>query len=59
MTLGISIEDLDIQSWVLFNSFKEKLVDGLPNLIFEKDKSYDACQFGKQVKSSFKSEKFI
>ena len=38
---------------------KKNLVDGLPSLVFEKDKVCDACQFGKQVKSSFKSKKFI
>ena len=35
------------------------LVDRLPSLIFEKEKVCDACQFCKQVKSSFKSKKFI
>ena len=38
---------------------KKNLVDGLPNIIFEKDKICDACQFGKQVKSSFHSKNFI
>ena len=38
---------------------KKNLVDGLLTLAFEKDKFCDACQFGKQVKSTFKSKKFI
>ena len=38
---------------------KNNLVDSLPSLIFEKDKICDSCQFGKQLKSSFESKKFI
>ena len=34
---------------------KKEVVRGLPNLLFQKDKICDACQFGKQVRSSFKS----
>ena len=34
---------------------KNDIVRGLPKLSFEKDKVCDACQFGKQVKISFKS----
>jgi len=34
---------------------KKEVVRGLPNLPFQKDKICDACQFGKQVRSSFKS----
>ncbi|KAL5545088.1 hypothetical protein UlMin_008872 [Ulmus minor] len=36
-----------------------KLVKGLPSVSFQKDKICDACQFGKQIKSSFKSKKMI
>ncbi|CAA2979436.1 Retrovirus-related Pol poly from transposon TNT 1-94 [Olea europaea subsp. europaea] len=39
---------------LLSKNFKNCFVKGLPNLKFEKDKICDACQFGKQVKSSFK-----
>ena len=35
---------------IISTLLKKTLVDGLPNLIFEKDKIYDASQFGKQVK---------
>ena len=38
---------------------KKNLVDGLPSLIFKKGKVCCACQFSKQVKSSFKSKKSI
>ena len=38
---------------------RKNLVDGLPSLAFEEDKICDACQFGNQVKSSFKSKKYI
>jgi len=34
---------------------KKEVVRGLLNLPFQKDKICDACQFGKQVRSSFKS----
>jgi len=34
---------------------KLELVRGLPKIDFKKDKLCDACQFGKQFKSSFKS----
>ena len=37
----------------------EQLVKGLPSVTFQKDKVCDACQFGKQIKSSFKSKKII
>ncbi|KAL5563974.1 hypothetical protein UlMin_033721 [Ulmus minor] len=36
-----------------------QLVKGLPSVSFQKDKICDACQFGKQIKSSFKSKKMI
>ena len=35
---------------------KNDLVVGLPKLSFDKDKICDACQFGKQVRNSFKSK---
>jgi len=35
--------------------FQLDLVRGLPKINFEKDKIYEACTRGKQVKSSFKS----
>ena len=38
---------------------KNDLVIGLPKLKFDKDKICDACQFGKQVKNSFKSKIFF
>ena len=34
---------------------KKEVVRGLPNLPFQKDKICNACRFGKQVRSSFKS----
>ena len=39
--------------------FKKELVKGLPKTKFVKDKICDACQLGKQHKSSFKSKKDI
>ena len=38
---------------------KNNLTIGLPNLKFVKDKICDACQFGKQVRSSFKSKNLV
>ncbi|XP_073019403.1 uncharacterized protein [Primulina eburnea] len=35
---------------------KLKLVSGLPNVDFAKDKVWNACQLGKQVRSTFKSK---
>ncbi|KAG8634434.1 hypothetical protein MANES_17G033205v8 [Manihot esculenta] len=40
---------------LLKNLSKDELVDGLPKIKYKKDKVCDACQMGKQVKSSFKS----
>ena len=40
---------------LLKNLSKDELVDGLPKIKYEKDKVCDACQMGKQVKSSFKA----
>ena len=37
----------------------KKLVIGLPDIKFKSDKLCDACQKGKQVKSSFKSKQHI
>ena len=37
----------------LFDKFYE--VKGLPKIGFQKDKIFEACQFGKQIKTSFKS----
>ena len=38
---------------------KNDLVIGLPKLNFNKDKICDACQFGKQVRSSFKPKNLV
>ena len=38
---------------------KNDLVVGLPKLSFDKDKICDACQFGKQVRNSFKSKNSV
>ena len=38
---------------------KNDLVIGLHKLNFDKIKIYDACQFGKQVRSSFKSKSLV
>lgn len=35
---------------------RRNLVEGLPNLVYVKDKVCDSCQKGKQIKSSFKSK---
>ena len=35
------------------------LAIGLPKLIFDKDKNLWTCQFGKQVRSSFKSKNLV
>ena len=43
----------------IMNLSKKALVVGLPKLRFERDKLCDACQFGKQHKSSFKSIKKV
>jgi len=39
--------------------FQKKLVNGLPKLKFEKDRTYEACQKGKHAKNSFKWKTFI
>ena len=38
---------------------KNDLVVGLPKLKYVKDKIHNACQKGKQVKSSFKSKNIV
>mgnify|MGYP000552808847 CR=1 FL=1 len=38
---------------------KKNLVRDLPELCFEKDRICQACQFGKQVKTSFKPKGFV
>ena len=38
---------------------KKDLVIGLPKLSFDKDKVFDACQFEKQVRNSFKLKNFL
>ena len=38
---------------------KNELVRGLPKISFEKDKVCEACQMGKQIKTSFKIKNFI
>jgi hypothetical protein len=43
---------------LISKSSKNCFVKGLPNLKFEKDKICDACQFGKQTKTSFKTKQF-
>ena len=37
---------------------KNELVRGLPKIFFKKDKVCEACQMGKQIKTSFKNKKF-
>jgi len=44
---------------LLSNLSRHELVKGLPKTKFVKDKICDACQLGKQIKSSFKEKKFI
>ena len=38
---------------------KNELVRSLPKITSEKDKVCEACQMGKQIKTSFKNKKFI
>ncbi|WRX31617.1 Integrase [Theobroma cacao] len=38
---------------------KKNLIAGLPKLKFEKDRICDACQLGKQVRTSFKTKKIV
>ena len=38
---------------------KNDLVKGLPKISCQKDKICEACQFGKQIKTSFKNKNHI
>ncbi|KAH9717278.1 hypothetical protein KPL71_021758 [Citrus sinensis] len=38
---------------------KNDLVKGLPKISFQKDRICEACQFGKQIKTSFKSKNYV
>ena len=38
---------------------KSDLVTGLKKISFQKDRIYEACQFGKQIKTSFKSKNHV
>ncbi|KAH9763753.1 hypothetical protein KPL70_001275 [Citrus sinensis] len=38
---------------------KNDLVKGLPKINFQKDRTCEACQFGKQIKTSFKSKNCV
>ena len=38
---------------------KNELVEGLAHILFKKNKLCDACQMGKQVKTSFKGKNHI
>ena len=38
---------------------KNDLVKGLPKISFQKDRICEACQFGKQIKTSFKSKNHV
>ncbi|KAH9680653.1 Integrase catalytic domain-containing protein [Citrus sinensis] len=38
---------------------KNDLVKGLPKINFQKDRTCEACQFGKQIKTSFKSKNHV
>ncbi|KAH9698134.1 hypothetical protein KPL71_023896 [Citrus sinensis] len=38
---------------------KNNLVKGLPKINFQKDRTCEACQFGKQIKTSFKSKNHV
>ena len=38
---------------------KNELVKGLPKINFQKDRTCEACQFGKQIKTSFKSKNHV
>ncbi|KAH9696622.1 hypothetical protein KPL71_023234 [Citrus sinensis] len=42
-----------------FKISKDDLVKGLPKIGFQKDKICEACQFGKQIKTSFKNKNHI
>ena len=44
---------------ILSKLVKNDLVIGLPKLKFDKNKICDACQFGKQVRNTFKSKNLV
>ncbi|KAH9650289.1 Integrase catalytic domain-containing protein [Citrus sinensis] len=44
---------------LISNISKNDLVKGLPRIGFQKDKICEACQFGKQIKTSFKNKNHI
>ena len=53
--VGSGIEDWAMLALTYFqNLSKNELVKGLPKIKFVKDKVCDACQLGKQIKTSFK-----
>ena len=49
----------DASMKILSKLVKNDLVIGLPKFIFDKDKICDACQFGKQVRSLFKTKNLV
>ncbi|EOY03358.1 Uncharacterized protein TCM_018340 [Theobroma cacao] len=64
------IANVENDSWLWYNRLhvsmntmskliKKNLVIGMPELKFENDKICDACQLGKQVRTSFKSKKIV
>ena len=56
MILGFGIEDLVMLACTYFQNFLEKkLLEDYQTFLFQKDKICDACQFEKQVRTSFKS----
>ena len=44
---------------LILKIFKNDLVKGLPKIGFQKDNFCEGCQFGKQIKISFKSKNQI
>lgn len=44
---------------LISNIWKNDLVKGLPKIGFQKDRICEACQFGKQIKTSFKNKNHI
>ena len=60
MMVGCGIEGLEHASIDLISKIStNNLVKGLPKIGFQKDRIYKACQFGKQIKTSFKSKNYI
>ena len=58
MIHGFGIKALHTFTWHT-KLVKRKLVNGLPEIKFEPDRLCDACQKGKQVKTSFKSKQLV